>query len=240
MEKQFRSGIYCIENLINGKKYVGKSIEIERRMIVNHYSCRALMNAIKKYGKENFKIYVIEYCGENVLDNKKILNKREIYWIKELHSHISEWGYNMTWGGSASPMEGMHHSQESKEKMRLVRKGKHLPEEHVRNMTKSKIGSHRSDKTKKLMSENHADFKGENHPSFDIKRKNATSKYYGICAVHVREKIYWRAQIKIDGIGVVIGTRQFEIDAARIYDKYVVEHNINRHLNFPEEYGRSK
>ena len=36
--KQKKSGIYCIENIVNRKKYIGQSIDIEERwknMLVN-------------------------------------------------------------------------------------------------------------------------------------------------------------------------------------------------------------
>lgn len=100
-----KTGIYCIENLINGKKDIGQSTNLQKRMIVHHRGCLALENAIKKYGKENFKRYVLVYCEEWEL------NRLEIACIKAFHSHVSEWGYNISWGGNA-PMRGRNHSPE--------------------------------------------------------------------------------------------------------------------------------
>ena len=57
--KRMTAGIYCIENLINRKKYIGQGLNVEKRMSRNHLRCLVLSNAIKKYGKENFKKYVI-------------------------------------------------------------------------------------------------------------------------------------------------------------------------------------
>lgn len=52
--------VYLITNLINGKKYVGQTIQsIKRRWdfhVCGASRCIALNSAIKKYGKENFKI----------------------------------------------------------------------------------------------------------------------------------------------------------------------------------------
>jgi group I intron endonuclease len=52
-----------------------------------------LYKAIKKYGIENFIFGIIENVD---LDN---WSEKEKYWIKEMKSHISMWGYNQTWGG---------------------------------------------------------------------------------------------------------------------------------------------
>lgn len=52
--------VYLITNLINGKKYIGQTIQsVKRRWdyrVCNAGRCVALKSAIKKYGKENFKI----------------------------------------------------------------------------------------------------------------------------------------------------------------------------------------
>ena len=93
--------IYCITNLINSKKYVGKTINSldERwREHQNDYQrsrCekRPLYDAMNKYGIENFKIEEIEYIED---DSK--LSEREVYWINELQTYGRN-GYNATKGG---------------------------------------------------------------------------------------------------------------------------------------------
>lgn len=86
-------GIYKITNLINGKKYVGQSIHIERRWKEHIYQNRnsAIHQAIEKYGVENFNFEIIEECPQSQLD------EREIFWIKHFNSY--ENGYNLTPGG---------------------------------------------------------------------------------------------------------------------------------------------
>ena len=93
-------GIYKIENLINGKKYIGQSVDIQYRFS-NHKSesfnpksnayNTAIHRAIRKYGLENFSFEVIEECEQEVL------KEREKYWISYYQSFGA--GYNMTSGG---------------------------------------------------------------------------------------------------------------------------------------------
>lgn len=88
-------GIYKIENKINGKIYIGQSIEIEHRW-QKHLAANddfVIHKALKKYGKENFDFSIIEECNSLELDNK------EKYWIDYYNSLIPN-GYNMIPGGS--------------------------------------------------------------------------------------------------------------------------------------------
>ena len=95
-------GIYKFTNLVNGKIYIGQSINIEERRkshirASNSKKCNGynyyLHKAFRKYGLENFKFEVIEEC------NKEQLNEREMFWINQYKSFLFENGYNMTTGG---------------------------------------------------------------------------------------------------------------------------------------------
>ena len=93
--------IYCITNLINSKRYVGKTTSTieerwkEHRQDYKKERCdkRPLYDAFSKYGIENFKIE----CLEEIKD-ESILSDREIYWINELGTY-GKGGYNATKGG---------------------------------------------------------------------------------------------------------------------------------------------
>ena len=90
-------GIYCIENKINHKKYVGQSIDIKSRWTQHRHTSSLvrdtfLYRAMDKYGVENFDFYILEECQPDELDIK------EIYWIATLDTY--NYGYNMTLGGS--------------------------------------------------------------------------------------------------------------------------------------------
>ena len=93
--------IYCITNIINNKRYVGKTTNTIEERWKEHCQdfkkerCekRPLYDAFNKYGIENFKIE----CLEEVQDDN-LLSEKEIYWIKELETYGSK-GYNATKGG---------------------------------------------------------------------------------------------------------------------------------------------
>ena len=88
--------IYKITNKVNGKVYIGQSIRpIEQRFqrhindSVNNILDTHFARAIRKYGKENFYIELVETC-----DNQTELNLREQYWIRKYDSINN--GYNET------------------------------------------------------------------------------------------------------------------------------------------------
>lgn len=91
--------IYKVTCLITGKIYIGKD-ESDR----NYYlgSGKYIKNAIKKYGKENFKKEILEICI-----SRKQLCEREKFWIKESNS-IRPKGYNISTGGDGGDTLSHH------------------------------------------------------------------------------------------------------------------------------------
>ena len=74
-------GIYKITNKVNGKVYIGQSVDIKKRWnrhlhTVNNPNYKGynypLYRAMRKYGIENFLFEVIEECGKTELDDKEI------------------------------------------------------------------------------------------------------------------------------------------------------------------------
>lgn len=62
--------IYLITNLINDKKYVGKTCNFMQRYQAHfgYHSSKdpkILYKAMNKYGKENFQMSVIEECDDS-------------------------------------------------------------------------------------------------------------------------------------------------------------------------------
>lgn len=90
--------IYKISNTINDKVYIGQtsgSVEdrFKEHLNMSYYNDSApLYRAIKRHGRENFYIEIVEEC---LIDN---LNEREVYWIKFFEGYSR--GYNASLGGS--------------------------------------------------------------------------------------------------------------------------------------------
>lgn len=86
--------IYETTNLINSKKYIGQ--KTSNMFLDKEYlgSGKFIKRAIEKYGKENFKVRLIEECN-----SKEDLDNREIYWINYYNAVKSKEYYNISKGG---------------------------------------------------------------------------------------------------------------------------------------------
>jgi group I intron endonuclease len=110
--------VYVITNKINGKQYVGQTVQPLENRWVRHYSgkgqgCSAIKSAIKKYGKENFLVEEI-YKAESLTD----LNEKESEFINKFNT-LAPNGYNLTTGG-----ERPRFTEESKRKNSESQMGK--------------------------------------------------------------------------------------------------------------------
>lgn len=112
-----KSGIYCIENTVNNKVYIGSSYNIGARwkqhlyaLKNNKHHSRYLQNSWNKYGSGNFIFKVIEYC------EIELLLKKEQEIINKNNSNNIAYGYNLC-AVAGSPL-GHKHSNEAKAKMR--------------------------------------------------------------------------------------------------------------------------
>lgn len=122
--------IYKTTNLINGKFYIGQDNKNNEKYFG---SGLLITKAIKKYGINNFKKEILEFCS-----SKKELNEREIFWIEKLNSMNKEIGYNISKGGTGGKLVdveakkgktyeeyyGVERSNEIKLKFSQKRKGK--------------------------------------------------------------------------------------------------------------------
>lgn len=226
-------GIYCIENLVNGKKYIGQSVNIERRknrhfreLNSSKSPNKILQRAWNKYGEENFNFYVIEIC------EKENINDREIFYIKEMKSNAVDGGYNISWGGNA-PMAGVLVTDEHRKKLSIANSGKNNA------MYGKKLSKETLDKISKALSgRTHSELSNLNNSKgqFGNKRKNSSSKYFGvnidklgffICRIrniYTKERLY-------------LGYFEKEIDAAKAFDRksWEIYKDLNK-LNFPNNY----
>lgn len=106
-----KSGIYMLTCKVNGKRYIGQSKNIARRLKEHEYEsrmqkrCYLIHRAIIKHGWENFDKIVLEFCPIEKLD------ELEIYYIAKFQPE-----YNLTKGGE-SGARGYKHSEKSKKKI---------------------------------------------------------------------------------------------------------------------------
>ncbi len=107
--------IYKITNLINGKSYVGQTSRTLKERFIEHAKAKThLGNAIRKYGRKNFSVEVIEECTK-----PEQLNEREIFWIAHFNCKHPN-GYNFTDGGEGTG--GWKASPETRANMSVAQK----------------------------------------------------------------------------------------------------------------------
>lgn len=139
-------GIYKFTNKLNGKVYIGKSIELKTRLsrYKNYFKKNnpgRFYRAVKKYNWENFSLEILEiFPSKNEFIANYILD-REAFWIAFYNATDPFVGYNIssyggnTFGFKFSDEEkekhrreknhffGKKHSPETRKKMSLARKG---------------------------------------------------------------------------------------------------------------------
>lgn len=103
--------IYCIENLVNNKKYIGYTKnDINTRWYqhlskTHHKEDNSILHlAIDKYNEHNFKVYSVCILYNETIDGLiEELKKAERYYITE-YDTITPNGYNILSGGESVPI----------------------------------------------------------------------------------------------------------------------------------------
>ena len=157
--------IYQITNSVNGKIYIGKTLNAVSTRWSNHKSDArkgvvryALYLAMRKHGIESFSIETLEQWEGN---SKRALNEklceREKALIEERNARNPEIGYNMVDGGKGTA--GWHPSSERWEKAKQTR---------IKNGTYKQP---HSEATKKKLSDARQGYS----PSSETRKKNGAS-----------------------------------------------------------------
>jgi group I intron endonuclease len=124
--------IYKIENKINGKIYIGQTIRPIHKRLQEHEmgkeGCRAIYNAIKKYGWKNFEKDYYECPDEDLNFDEELL-------VSEMET-LSPNGYNLKKGGE----NGGKLSEESKRRIGDGNRGKIVSEESKQKMSDAQKG----------------------------------------------------------------------------------------------------
>lgn len=180
--------IYKTTNLINGKIYVGQKMSTV--FLKEEYlgSGRYLNNAINKYGRENFKVELIEWC-----ENSEILNEREKYWIAYFNCQNHEIGYNIADGGEGgNTWKGLSEI----DKLERYNRYKQSYENNPSNRGKKRINNGNVDKYVLIedLQEflNNGWYLGSCHPSMeisDLHKQTLSEKHKGRIFIHLNDKM---------------------------------------------------
>lgn len=172
------AGIYKLTCVDNGKIYIGKAVNIQKRLCRHkNNSTKAkgsnyFQNATIKYGWDSFTVEILEIVKnfDKQKDNKPLL-ERESYYIELYDTTDKTKGYNLCkYSNDRTGMIGFIHSEESKEKMRqkalartyseeekdrlrTINIGRKLSQEHKDKIKFGNTGKFISDETRKKLSE---------------------------------------------------------------------------------------
>ena len=153
------SGVYCITNKENGKKYIGSTINLVVRQkshfkflrLSKHHS-KYLQHAYDKYGEQNFDFSTLVYC-----------EPLELLRYEQFFIDTQKPEYNMC--PTAGNRLGMKHNEESRRKMSEASKNRVITSECRKKISAAMKG--------RKLSKEHREKLGESHKgvSFSDERK---------------------------------------------------------------------
>lgn len=170
-------GIYEIVNKVNGKRYVGSSVDIEARWRIHRHHLRtgkhhsiALQRAWDKYGEASFDFKIIEKCSRDSLI------AREQYYLDS--------GYDYNCSPTASSTLGVKRSDSTKEKCRNAIKEKWKDPEYREMIMSHRTKWQPSDEWRQASSERSS---GANSGMFNPERITFCHDDHGC----ITETIWW-------------------------------------------------
>lgn len=178
--------IYKIQNKTNGKSYIGQTVESLQKRRNQHLAtkgCRAISNALRKYGSNNFE-WTILYEADCI----ETLNFMEEYYIEKLNT-LAPSGYNLQSGGnnrlhSLETRQLMSErrknmSDETKAKISRASIGRKVSEETKEKISQANKGKHLSNEHKKKISESRRHLSEESILRYSKANKGDKNPFYG-------------------------------------------------------------
>jgi hypothetical protein len=235
--------VYKLENLINGKVYVGQTQNFKQRkmahrhMMSQGHSNRWIKADVEQYGMENFSMSILEECSPDELDEK------EVYWIDKLKSYQREYGYNNSMGGKNHVVM----SEQSKRLMSLAFRGEKSNTATITEATANTIvylllagGSiHGIAKqlgiSHKIVESIRSKRKWKHLTVGVVFPEKRSSKYRWVTKVPDTHNLY-RALVRVDGKKLYDKCWDSEYDAAVAREIFIRENHIeNVCRNFPDD-----
>jgi len=218
--------IYLTTNNINGKQYIGqkKSDVFLKEKYLG--SGTYLKNSVKKYGKENFSVELLEEC-----ESKEELNEREIYWISYFNACDSNRFYNQTYGGEVN---GKRMSESSRKKLSESHNGMKLSDEHKKSISKSLSGIKKSNSTRHKMSIAQS---GVNNPHYNKKWVNKNGKNITVNIEKINDYLSNGWSIGMCKNEIAHNKNKICINDGKT-NKYVYDYELEQYLSVGYEIGR--
>lgn len=186
MDAEFSNcGIYAIENILNGHRYVGSSVDVPKRVKAhfaelrrNKHHSQYLQHAWNKYGEDSFRWVFLLVCAKSEL----LIYEQEL--IDQWHPE-----YNIL-PTAGSPL-GHHHSKETKKKIGNALRNP--PEELRKRWSEIHKGVYPSAEARQKMSQAHMGNKcAAGHRHTEEWKKQASRKFSGagnpMYGVHLASK----------------------------------------------------
>lgn len=166
MTEKTKGIIYMLTNQINDKKYIGQTVNLERRIKEHRENNRQVVEkAIDQHGWNNFELTILE----KDIDSGK-LNEKEKKYINQYDTFESQ-DYNLTEGG-----EHYELTPDIRKKISAAHKDKNYDYSGAKNPF---YGGRHTQESKRKMSKNHGDNSG---------LKNGRSKISSGEAIEIREE----------------------------------------------------
>ena len=166
------SGIYQIENQINGKRYIGSAVNLRKRwgehlntLCHKRHFNRHLQSAFDKYGEDAFTFEILEYVM-----SEDLIVREQFY----LDTYSPEYNISPT----AGSLLGIQHTDETRANMSIAKTGKRHPMygKHPNPETLAKLSVARTGERNPNYGKHHSAVACKKmHEAWTLERKQAQS-----------------------------------------------------------------
>jgi group I intron endonuclease len=213
--------IYKIENLVNGKIYIGQTTQKPYKRKSHHFSHLKkndhynthLQHAFNRYGKDNFKFTVLNYAT-----NKITLDILERSYINCYNSLNKEKGYNLCEGGSNGKL-----SPQTRKKISEKNKGKIFTEKHRKRIGIASKGRTHSIQSRKKMSETRSGKNLSLNHRENVSKGHKGQGQFGFTGIFLHRKVNpevrcWHSRIRYNNHRKSLGCFEDPLSAQIVYD----------------------